>query len=117
MSLRISSALAAAALLAACAAESPPPPGETVACAIGKGSDVASDCTLERVADGAEFVIHHPDGGFRRLIRDPANGALVPGDGAEVLVPEAGEGDAIAFAIGPDRYRIPRRLLDQPAAP
>jgi hypothetical protein len=118
MSLRISSTLAAAAVLpAACAAESPPPPGESVVCAIGEGAEFVSNCTLERTAAGAEIVIHHPDGGFRRLLRDPATGALTPRDGAEMLVPAADEGDAIAFAIGPDRYRIPRSLLDPVAQP
>jgi hypothetical protein len=114
MFLRTSSTFAALALLVGCAAESPPPPGEDVDCAIGEGTDFAADCTLERVAGGAEIVLHHPDGGFRRLIPDPATGALLPRDGAEVLVPEGGAGDVLAFAIGPDRYRIPRKLLDPP---
>jgi hypothetical protein len=113
MCLRTSSALAA--LLAACAEASPPPPGEAVACAIGEGAALAPDCTLEQVAGGGEIVLHHPDGGFRRFRSDPATGGLVPGDGAEVLVPEAGDGDALAFAIGTDRYRIPLSMLGPPA--
>jgi hypothetical protein len=112
MSLRISSALAAFALLAGCGAQSPAPEGETVACAIGKGADFTEVCTLERVAGGAQIIIHHPDGGFRRLRLDPATGALAPLDGADPLVLEEGEG-AVQFALGPDRYRLPR----EPAAP
>jgi hypothetical protein len=119
MCLRISSALAAPALLllllAGCGATSPPPPGEKVECAIGAGADLSPVCTLEQVANTGDLVLHHPDGGFRRLTRDPATGALAPRDGAEPLVPEADAGDAVQFAIGPDRYRIPRALLAPPA--
>jgi hypothetical protein len=110
MCLRISSALGCLALLAACGSESPPPPGDEVDCAIGAGADFSPVCTLERAA--SHIVLHHPDGGFRRLTRDPDNGALAAGDGAEPLVPETGEQGMVQFAIGADRYRIPLALLD-----
>ena len=113
MSLRISSASLPLLLLVGCGAESPPPPGETIECAIGKGADFADVCTLERVAGSGEVVIHHPDGAFRRLMTDPANGSLTPRDGADPLVLEQGEG-VWQFAIGPDRYRIPREPADPP---
>lgn len=113
MFLRISSGLSAVALLAGCGGpESPPPPGDTVECAVGADASLAAVCTLER-AEG-EIILHHPDGGFRRLVREPATGALAPLDGAEVLVQEQGAEGAETFAIGPDRYRIPRNLLDPP---
>lgn len=116
MCLRTSSALAACVLLAACSgAESPPPPGDTVDCAIGAGADFSPVCTLEQVAGTAQIVLHHPDGGFRRLTRDPATGALAPLDGAEPLVSVADDAQALQFAIGQDRYRIPRALLEPPA--
>jgi hypothetical protein len=115
MFLRTSSALALLAALAACGEVSPPPEGEAVECAMGEGAAFATDCTLEQAA-GGELVLHHPDGGFRRLLRDPVTGALVPRDGAELLVPEASDGDAVAFAVGPDRYRIPLSLLN-PSTP
>jgi hypothetical protein len=108
MCLRISSA-ALALLVAACGAASPPPEGDKVDCAIGGAADLAPVCVLER--SGAGIVIHHPDGSFRRFAR-ASNGALVPSDGAEALVP-AGDG----FAIGPDRYRIPPALLAPPSPP
>jgi hypothetical protein len=115
MCLRISSALAGLLGLAGCAAESPPPPGDKIDCAIGAGADFAPLCTLERVPGSDEIVLHHPDGGFRRLIRDPASGALAPGDGAEPLVRAPQTGAIAAFAIGADRYRVPLALLDPPA--
>lgn len=109
MSLRISSPLALLSLLAACGApESPPPPGDDIECAIGTGAEFASVCKLERVAGTQQIIIHHPDGGFRRVTVDPATGALAPLDGADPLVLEQGEG-VIQFAIGSDRYRIPRK--------
>lgn len=116
MFLRISSALVLPALaLAACDGEvSPPPSGEMVECAIGAGVAMAAVCTLERAGDGAEIVIHHPDGGFRRFTRDQASGALAPIDGAEPLTKTDGAGGALAFAVGEDRYLIPAELLALP---
>ena len=114
MFLRTFSAFIGLALLAGCEqAESPLPPGEKVECAIGAGAALSPVCTLERV--GSDIILHHPDGGFRRLIRDPATGGLAPRDGAETLVPEQRGAEAIAFAIDADRYLVPRRLLDPPA--
>lgn len=113
---RTSSALAGLGLLAACSGESPAPPGEKVECAIGKGAGFAADCTLERLAAAQAIVIHHPDGGFRRLRFDAATGTLAPLDGDEPLVLEEGQG-VLQFAIGPDRYRIPREPAAAPPAP
>lgn len=114
MCLRISSTLAALVLLAACGApESPPPSGTDIECAIGTGAAFAPVCKLERIAGTQQIIIHHPDGGFRRVTFDPATGALSPLDGADPLVLEKGEG-VIQFAIGSDRYRIPR---EPPATP
>lgn len=117
MSLRISSTLPLALVLAGCGAEqtSPPPSGDTVECAIGAGAELSAVCTLERVAASGEIIIHHPDGGFRRLGRDAQSGALIPLDGAELLVPEDAGVDLLAFAVGTDRYRIPGTLLEPPA--
>jgi hypothetical protein len=116
MCLRTSSALATLVVLAACSGkESPPPPGDDIDCAIGAGADFSPVCTLERVTGTQEIVLHHPDGGFRRLTRDPATGALAALDGAEPLVNTADTPEALQFAIGQDRYRIPRALLEPPA--
>ena len=99
--------------LAGCGSESPPPPGDPIACALGRSADFAEVCTLERVAGSQQIVIHHPDGGFRRFVFDPAAATLAPVDGAEPLVLEQGDG-VIQFAVGPDRYRITREPAPAP---
>ena len=115
MSLRTSSAGLALALLAACTASegAPPAPGDGIECAIGAGAEFADVCTLERVSGTQQIIIHHPDGGFRRLIFDPATGTLATADGAEPVVLEPAQG-VIQFAVGSDRYRISREPLDTP---
>lgn len=121
MSLRISSALGLLVAVAACGAESASSPteqsradepGSTLDCAIGGVADLSPVCTLEQVAGTGEIVIHHPDGGFRRLTRDPKTGDLAPLDGAEPLVPQAGAEGVLGFAVGSDRYSIPANLLN-----
>lgn len=111
MFLRISSALGLLIALAGCGVSetSPPPPGALVDCAIGAGAELSPVCTLEEVAGTNEIVIHHPDGGFRRLIRDAETGDLSPLDGADPLVIEQGGG--LQFALGADRYSIPPELI------
>ena len=101
MSLRISSACCLLGVLAACGGEvSPPPPGDSVDCAIGAGVEMSAVCALERVASGGEIVIHHPDGGFRRFVRDPASGGLALLDGSEPLMVTGGEGGALQVSVG-----------------
>lgn len=114
MRLRTSSAIASLAVLAGCGDVSPPPPGDMIACAIGQGADFAEVCKLERVAGSHTVILHHPDGGFRRVKFDPASGTFAQLDGAEPLVSEKGEG-VRQFAIGPDRYRLPREPLVPPS--
>lgn len=114
MFLRIFSTLVLLVMVAGCGTEpSPPPPGDTVDCAIGAGAELSPVCTLEEVAGTSEIVIHHPDGGFRRLLRDPQTGDLAPLDGADPLVIEQGTG--LQFSVGTDRYSIAPELLT-PAA-
>lgn len=45
---------------------------------------------------------------------DPASGSIAPLDGAEpLMIEEQGQG-AVQFAIGADRYRIPREASATP---
>lgn len=120
MSMRISSALAAlapAAALAACGPVSPDPQGDTIACAIGEGAEFAEVCTLERVAgeDGTVFLVHAPDGSFRRLRFDPAKGEFGSVDGADALEIVSQDGEFAEFTIAADRYRVPHSLVREPS--
>jgi hypothetical protein len=113
MSLRISSALAMMLAVTACGDEvSPPPPGDLVDCAIGEAVDLAQVCTLKRVAGTEGFVVHHPDGGFRRFTREPATGDIATVDGADNVVTTEDYGGVLKFQVGADRYE----LISEPAA-
>lgn len=104
MSLRIFS-LALAALLAACGSASPEPEGEAIECAIGPGAEFSAVCTLEETSE-AEFIIHHPTGGFRRF-RHTVEGVEIS-DGAEMIENMSGVSHGyIEFSVAGDRYRLP----------
>lgn len=116
MSLRISKLglLAAVSLLAACGEVSGEPEGPSVGCAIGPGADFSEVCTLERIgADG--FVIHWPDGGFRRFTLEQSDDGPLPAfsDGFENLetVRLEGEAQLLEFGIADERYRLDPALL------
>lgn len=111
MYLRISSVGLALGLLAACGPESTPPEGNTVACAIGEGSEFAEVCTLEPSEEAGVYLIHSPDGGFRRLMFDPAAGEFGSVDGADELTIIEQDGTFAEFSIAGDRYRVPHRLV------
>lgn len=119
MSLRISSALVLSVVLASCGESGPESvaaPGDTIACAIGEGAQFADVCTLERVAqDGSTFLIHGPDGSFRRLMIDSETGDFGAEDGADTLEIVEQDGTLAEFTIAGDRYRIPHSLVRQPA--
>jgi len=104
MYLRISSATLTIGFLAACgsATETPEPEGDAVECAIGAGSEFSAVCTLEEVS-GSEFIIHHPDGGFRRFTKD--DGIAVK-DGAQDATISTAEGALTEIEVDGDRYRL-----------
>ena len=108
MFLRIFSCAALVGTLAACGSETEAPGGPVVECAIGPGSDFSEVCTFERLS-GGEFVIHHPDGGFRRFaLTDDAVSPVGVADGAEPLrfTRTSAEDEMIEFELSPDRYRL-----------
>lgn len=81
------------------------PEPERIACARGD-APLANDCLIERSAvDGGELlVIHHADGGFRRLRQ--SGGSVEAVDGAVVPTVQA-NGGSIDVQVGQDRYRLP----------
>ncbi|MDJ0643134.1 MAG: hypothetical protein QNJ15_09970 [Erythrobacter sp.] len=110
MFLRIFSALTGAALIHGCTTESPTPEGDKIDCAIGSGAEYSKVCTLEKAGNG-EYLIHSPDGGFRRLMLLPQSGEFAAVDGADTLNMLSQDSAIAEFEIGGDRYRIPHRLV------
>ena len=97
----------------ACAAESAPTPGDAIECALGQGAEFEAVCTMERASeDGAQqIILHHPDGGFRRLIVLPDGKGVAPADGAGALAQNLA-GNRLEVSIDGDRYRLPARPME-----
>ena len=111
MYLRTFSCFLALSILTGCeATQTPEPEGESIDCAIGAGAEVGSNCTLEWIgeAGGREFLIHHPDGGFRRFTVSDVSSGVALTDGAEELemVEPAPQG-FWQFSVAGDRYLVP----------
>ncbi|UAB77282.1 hypothetical protein INR77_10710 [Erythrobacter sp. SCSIO 43205] len=111
MYLRTFSAGLLAIGLAACGVgETPEPEGDKVDCAIGAGAEFANVCTLEWIGDevGQKFLIHHPEGGFRRFsVNEDASGVIAL-DGAEnAIMQDSAVQGAWQFSVDGDQYRVP----------
>jgi hypothetical protein len=114
MFMRISS-LALALLLAGCGGGSAVPDkaevegGEEIACALAGAPDAKPACAVERSAgaDGLVLTIHHPDGGFRRLLVTTDGRGVVAADGAESAIVKPLEKGLIEVTVGADRYQLP----------
>ncbi len=78
-------------------------------CAIGPGAEYSKVCTLEWRGEelDSEFIIHHPDGSFRRFAFDDDH-RITTTDGAD-------HAETISiifhafweFSVGQDRYKLP----------
>lgn len=104
MSTRISN-LGLLLFVAGCGADPASQPaaqaGETVSCG-PVGETLLPVCTAERAGDGL-LILHHPDGGFRRL--QVQGNVIAAADGAEVASVSRGS-DATEVTIGGMRYRL-----------
>lgn len=79
-------------------------------CALGAGAQFGRDCLVEKVAgeEGPEFVVRHPDGGFRRFRIAPDRSGMIALDGADTAVNElVGSPRELQVTVGADRYRFP----------
>ncbi|MFL0356454.1 hypothetical protein ACI5KX_08220 [Erythrobacter sp. GH1-10] len=91
--------------------------GDTIECALGPGAKYASVCTLERVSV-SEFVVHQPDGGFRRFVRDPSevspHMAIRPADGSNEIGLRAFdmEPGMVEIGLANERYKFPVQLIE-----
>lgn len=110
MSTRISSLLLAT-LAAGCGDRQPgngASPGDAtlrIDCAIGGAAAFARDCIAERA--GNALIVHHPDGGFRRLLITADGRGVAAADGAQPARVTIVDGETIDVAIAGDRYRLP----------
>ena len=100
--------------LAACSGSggpAPKPEGETISCAIGGAATFAETCTVEREpVDGRlGLVIHHEDGGFRRLTVMTDGSGVIAADGADPARITVYDGQ-IEVAVGADRYLLPATI-------
>jgi hypothetical protein len=117
MSMRIFSGLLLGAALSACGgakdvAATLPEGTHTpamIACATQGAKEFADACPYERSEskDGMILTIHHPDGGFRRLLVTTDGRGVVAADGSELAVVAAVSEGLIEVTLGGDRYRLP----------
>jgi len=116
--MRASLSIAAIGLLGACSSGGGETRGEPIECAIGTAAQMARECRLERIGSGeaARFVVHHPDGGFRRLELAPDAEGFVSADGADEARNKLSQG-MIELSIGQNRYRIPADMVKHDGQP
>lgn len=97
-------------------AAAPAANGARVACALHGTGVFEANCPIERVVsgDGLVLVIHHPDGGFRRLLVTTDGHGVVTADGSEGAVVSVVDPGTIEVAVGDDRYHLPATVQGQP---
>lgn len=78
-----------------------------MACAIGAGAKLSTVCTVERTVSGGvnTFIIHHPDGGFRKFAF--GDEGMNTDGAAEVVVNADAASGMLNVSVENDRYRIP----------
>lgn len=87
----------------------------SVPCALAGKAVFTQNCTVERTVsgDGLALVIHHPDGGFRRLLVTTDGRGVVTADGADQAAVSIVDPSTIEVSIGEDRYRLPATVKGQ----
>lgn len=87
----------------------------SVPCALAGSATFTQNCTVERTVsgDGLALVMHHPDGGFRRLLVTTDGRGVVTADGADQAVVSVVDPGTIEVSIGDDRYRLPATVKGQ----
>jgi hypothetical protein len=86
-----------------------------VPCALAGSSSFQGICTVERTVsgDGLVLVMHHPDGGFRRLLVTTDGRGVVTADGAEQASVTVVDPATIEVSVSGDRYRLPATVKGQ----
>lgn len=115
--LRRLSGAAGLLLLAACSggepdgAETGTDASDLISCAIGSATEFTRNCRVERAVDNGvlTLVVHHEDGGFRRLTVMEDGSGVTAVDGADQATIAVFDGE-IEVAIGEDRYLLPATI-------
>lgn len=78
-----------------------------IACALDGAESAQSECTLEAVesSTGRGYVLHRPDGGFRRIAPGP-DGRYIATDGADAPT-QREESGRMLVSIADDVYVLP----------
>ena len=86
-------------------------PGADVPCALAGARDFSPACTVERTAgaEGTILTLHHPDGGFRRLLVMKDGQGVTAADGAEPAEVRMNGAGEIEVSLDGDRYRLPAK--------
>ena len=90
--------------------------GAVVPCALAGAKAFKPECAVERTAagDGLMLVMHHPDGGFRRLLVTTDGRGVVTADGSDQASVAVIDPGTIEVTVGEDRYRLPATVKGQP---
>ena len=101
--------------LSACgqgAGSAPEPPMVTIDCATDGAAAFARDCRVEPVIEGARhlLVVHHPGGGFRRLLKVDDGRGVVAADGVVPATVAWLADGRLEVTVGSDRYRFPAKV-------
>ena len=77
-------------------------------CALAGAKDFTPVCTLDALHENGKeiWVLHHPDGGFRRFQILESGTIIATADGA-IEVKAARVGSELEVNVGDDRYRFP----------
>lgn len=87
----------------------------SVPCALGGAKGFDANCTVERTVsgDGLLLVMHHPDGGFRRLLVATDGRGVTTADGSDQATIKLVGPGLIEVDVGEDRYRLPATVKGQ----
>ena len=83
------------------------PLADRIDCALDGVADFTKACVLEKAGE-IRFVLHHKDGGFRRIDVAP-DGTISAADGSAVAGGEVLPDGRFELTMGSDRYRLPPR--------
>ncbi len=89
--------------------------GAVVPCALGGAKTFKPECAVERTVagDGLMLILHHPDGGFRRLLVTTDGRGVVTADGSDQASVAVIDPGTIEVAVGDDRYHLPATVKGQ----